>query len=184
MTDPGQVDPFGRRVPDPEVTVPRDLQLARWLWIGGSVVGLVRSVVQLSNRALLVSELRQMQPQLTQEQIDSATNSGIMFTLVFSLAILALYVALANLVVRGRNWARVVITVLGALSVLGTVVSLALGPAATAQLTGVSVSPLDLVFSGVVAAADIATLVFLYRPQSNRFFRDIADRRRADAGRV
>jgi hypothetical protein len=107
---------------------------------------------------------------------------------LFSLAVLALYVALAERMVRGRNWARVVITVLGGLSALGTAASLvlvpALGPAMVAQLTGMSVSVWDMVFSAIVAALDVATLVFLYRPESNRYFRDIAERQRAGSGQV
>lgn len=170
-----------------EPAVPRPVDLARWLWIASAVAGFVRSLVELSDRTNLVSELRRMAPQLTQEQVDSATNSGILLTVVSSLAILALYVAIAIRMARGRQWARVVMALLGGLSVLGTalvvVSTITLGPAGAAQISGIGmpVVPVDMVFGIVVVVIDVATLVLLFRPESNRFFRESGKARRVSA---
>jgi hypothetical protein len=179
---------FHQQSTEPAVPVPRSVDVARWLWIGTTVLGLVRSLVQLSDRGQLIADLRKLAPQMSQEQIDNAANSGILFTVVFSLAVLALYVMLATQLVRGRNWARVVIAILGGLSAIGTVIMLiavfSAGPAAAIRATGVAVpsAPWDIAFSLLVAAMDIVTLVLLFRPESNRFFRDSARARRTGVG--
>jgi hypothetical protein len=183
VTGPDPTDAFGRRIPDSEVTAPRSVQLARWLWIGSTLVGLARSLVKLGDRATLLSELRKMQPELSQQELDTATSSGILFSIVFSLAIVAIFVLLANRMAQGRNWARVVMTVIGGLSVVGTTLSLIvvalLGPSLTTQLAGVPIGAVDLMFGVVVIALDASTLVLMFRPDSNRYFRDIARQRSA-----
>lgn len=183
MTNQAAAGPGG----DPTVPVPRYVDLARWLWIASTVIGFARSLVELSDRSALVSELRKMAPQMSQEQVDSATNSGILLTIVSSLAILALYIAIATRMARGRQWARVVMALLGGLSVLGTVLVVVgvavLGPARVTQTAGIDmpVAPVDMVFSVVVAAMSVATLVLLFHPESNRFFRERAKARQAGA---
>lgn len=179
----GEVDAFGRKVPADKLAVPRHLVLARWLWIASTVAGLLRSFIQLSDRGMLISELHRQAPQLAQDQLDAAANSGILFTLVMSLAVFGIYLMLANRMVQGRNWARVLMTVLGALSVLGTLFTLigvvAIGPDAIMRATGVRVDIVDTVFSVIVVGLDASVLALLYRPDSNRFFRDAANLRRA-----
>jgi hypothetical protein len=170
---------------EPAVPTPRYVDLARWLWIAGAVVGFARSLVELSDRSALVSALRRMAPQLSQEQVDSATNIGILSTVVGSLAILALYIAIATRMARGRQWARVVIALLGGLKVFSTVLAVAggrmLGSAGATQAAAIDipVTPVDVVFSVVVVVVNIATLVLLFHPASNRFFRESAKARQA-----
>jgi hypothetical protein len=61
---------------------------------------------------------------------------------------------------QGRSWARVVATVLGALSILFNLFGLAGGGATAASL----------VFSLVSLALAAAILFLLYRPESTRFY--------------
>lgn len=174
------VDAFGQPSKPEKVTAPRVLVLARWLWIAGTAVGVLRSLKQLTDRVLLVRQVHQQAPELSQQQLNSAVNGVIMFTLLLSLAIFGLYVLLAERMMKGRQWARVLMTLLGALSVAGTLITLigyaAVGSQAVSRATGMPVDPLDLVFSVVVLAVDIAVLFLLYQPDSNRFFREAAQR--------
>ncbi len=181
MTDPVQQDSPGKEQrTESGPMVPRLLEIARWLWVASVLVGFVRSYVQLSDRGMLVSELHKAAPELSQKQIDSAANSGVMFSLVFSLAILGVYVLFSTRMVQGRGWARRVLAALGGLSVLGTVITLlavaTLGMAATTEMTGVRVEPLDLAFSVIVLILDAAALVAMFHPSSNRYFTEIAAR--------
>lgn len=190
MTDPTVPGAGG----DPGVPVPRAVDLARWLWIAGSVLVFVRSLVELSDRTALVAELRKLAPQLSQEQVDSETNFGILLTIVSSLAILAVYLVIAIRMTQGRQWARVAMAVLGSLRVLRmALMVLAVFvaymwlavflpvPASDNQVVGsnASIAVVDVVFGAVVLVMDLTTLVLLFLPKSNRFFRETVQLYRA-----
>ncbi len=181
MTEPPQrTDAFGRPVRETPPTPPRPLLLARRVWIASVLVGFVHSFVKLADRTSLIEELHRIQPQLDQVQLDSAANSGIMFTLVFSLLSLAVYVLLSNRMVQGHNWARVVLTVFGGLSSFFTLISLVtvsmLGSELITRLTGTSPGAVDMGFSAVVMVLEVAALVLMYRPESNRYFTAVRSR--------
>lgn len=158
--------------------------MARWLWIGSVLVGVVQAFIQLVDRARLIAELRQLDPNLTQQDLEAAANSGIMFTFLLKAAILMVYVLLAKRMLEGRNWARVVLTVFGGFGVfnaLATVLVVAVvGGALIRELSGVAITGADVVFSVVVMLIEIAAIVFMYRPESNRFFQAARNRRRGD----
>ncbi|MCI2417006.1 hypothetical protein MOQ72_06185 [Saccharopolyspora sp. K220] len=182
MTELGQqVDAFGRPQPDP--SVPRSLLLARWLWIGAVLVGVVQAFIQLVDRPRLIAELRQLQPEMSQQDLDAAANSGIMFTFLLKAMILLVYVLLSRRLLEGRNWARVVLTVFGGFGVFNALLTVLLvalvGTALVRELSGVAITGVDVAFSLVVMVIEIAAVVFMYRPESNQFIRAARDRRRA-----
>ncbi|TDC94082.1 hypothetical protein E1161_08750 [Saccharopolyspora aridisoli] len=178
MTDLEQrVDAFGRPVPPPEPPEPpQALQTARWLWIGAVLVGVVQAFVQLLDRQRLIGELRQLQPEMTQTDLDAAANSGIMFTFMFKALTLMVYVLLCKRMLEGRNWGRITLAVFGGFGVFNAVITVLtvslVGPALIKQLTGMTVSGVDVVFAVLVAAVEVAAIVFMYRPEANRFFRE------------
>lgn len=180
---PDQVDAFGRRVTQSEVTPPKQLQLARWLWIASTAVGIGRSMLQLGDRQLLVTELRKGAPALPQDQVDAAVNSAVLLMLLFSAAIGVLYVLLSNRMVQGRRWARIVMTVLCSVSVVGTAFTLvgvaSMGMTQTSELAQVPVDGWDLLFSAVILVLDVGALVLMHHPESNRYFQSVPRRTRA-----
>lgn len=149
---------------------PRPVQLARQLWIVSAAVGLVRSLFQLADREALVAQIREIQPQLTQDQVDQAVNGSVVLTLLFVAALFGLYVLLANRMRSGRNWARVVLTVFGAATVLLGVFGLLGLVSGAAATLGETVSPLNVLVSIVVVALEATAVVLMYRPESNRYF--------------
>ncbi|MDI2031204.1 hypothetical protein QFW96_21425 [Saccharopolyspora sp. TS4A08] len=172
-----QVDAFGRPVKQPEPPQPpRALQIARWLWVASVLVGVVQAFIQLLDRERLIGELRQLQPEMTQTDLDAAANSGIMFTFMFKALTLMVYVLLSRRVLEARNWARVTLTVFGAFGVLNAVITVLtvslVGPELIEQLTGMAVGGSDVVFAVLVAAVEAAAIVYMYRPESNRFVRE------------
>ena len=187
MTEP-KVDAFGRPVQDePErPEAPRALHVARWLWIGSVLVGAVQAFVELFDRADLIDQLRAMQPDLDQMQLDELANSTITFTFTIKLLTLLVYFMLSRRMLEGFNWSRVVLTVFGGWGVLSGVLTLALvaavGPEPLQQLMPVSVSWTDALFGVLVAAVQIAAIVFMFRPEANRFFRDARYRRMRPVG--
>lgn len=179
MTDLEQrVDAFGRPVQPPEPPQPpKALQIARWLWVGAVLVGVVQAFIELLDRERLIRELRQLQPEMTQTDLDAAANSGIMFTFMFKALTLMVYVLLSRRMLEGRNWARVTLTVFGGFGVFNAVITVLtvslVGQELIERLTGTTVSGLDVVFAVLVAAVEIVAIVFMYRPEANRFLREM-----------
>lgn len=173
-------DQFGNPAPEPKPTAPRPLQLARVLWIVAVLVGFVRSYVQLSDRSWLINEVHRGDPGLSQTQVDAAANAGILSTLLLSLASLSVYVLLSTRMVQGFNWARIVLTVLGGLSMIGSLVTLlailAVGADQLSRMTGVDVGVSQLVFGVAILGVDAAAIVMMFQPESNRFFREARGR--------
>ncbi|WP_223207885.1 hypothetical protein [Actinopolyspora erythraea] len=184
MTGPrAPLDAPGGHVPDRSPEPPYSVWLARWLWMGAAVVGLARSLLQLSDRRMLVEELRRVDPDLSQYEVDAATNSGIMVALLFMVGMALLYVFFGNRMARGSNWARVLVMVLCGLFVCGTLLSLlTLGLAARvlpeAAMPSVAVGPLGVLLSTVIAGLNVAVFVLLLRGESRRFFAEAGERRR------
>lgn len=181
MTGP-KVDAFGRPAQDePErPEAPRPLHIARWLWIGSVLVGAVQAFVELLDRAGLIDQLRAMQPGLDQTQLDDLANSTITFTFTIKLLTLMVYVMLSRRMLEGANWSRIVLTVFGVWGAVSGALTVALvaavGPGRLQQVLPVSVSWTDALFGVLVGAVEVAAIVFMFRPEVNRFFADARSR--------
>lgn len=153
---------------------PRELELARWAWIATAVLDFARSVWQLADRERLTNEVHRAAPELTQQQLDATVNSGVLFTLLSSLALLVVYVGLSTRMLQGRNWARVVLAVFGGFNVFGTVMTLlalaVFGRGELVRLVGTTIQTSDIGFSVVVMLLNAAALVLMFLPAANRFF--------------
>jgi hypothetical protein len=79
-----------------------------------------------------------------------------------------LWVWMAETNRRGKSWARIVATVLGAINILLTVIGLTTG-----QSTG-----LVVVFNLISAALAAVILYLLYRPDSSAYYEVMSDLRR------
>lgn len=178
MNDLGRrVDAFGRPVPEPEQpSAPQSLLVARWLWIGSVLIGFVQAFIQLVDRPALIAELRRLEPTLTQQDLDAAANSGILFTFLLKGMILLIFVLLARRMLEGRNWARIVLTVFGGFGICNALLTVLVVSVVDSrliqELTGTAITGADVAFSVVVMAVEVVAIVFMYRAESNRFFRD------------
>lgn len=147
--------------------VPRLVDVARWLWIASACVGMLRFAAQLFDREMLVAEARRQNPDLGQDQIDAGVNGGVLFGLVIALAVLVAYTRLANAMARGRNWARIVLTVLGGASVaFGLFRLVAWGSGAAASLD-VEMRPVDLAVTFVTTVLDASAIVLMHRASAH-----------------
>jgi hypothetical protein len=124
---------------------------------------MVRFVAQLFDRETLVSEARRQNPALGQDQIDAGVNGGILFGLLIAVVILVAYTRLANAMARGRNWARVALTVLGAASVAFGLFRLVAWGSGAAAAVGVEMTPVDLGVTVVTTVLDASAVVLMYR---------------------
>lgn len=151
----------------PPVEVPKLIDIARWLFIASACLGLVRVVAQLLDRETLVAGLRRSSPELGQDQVDASINGSIMLVLVISIAVLIAYTRLANAMARGRNWARVVLTVFAAASVLFGLLRLVAWASGLAAALGVAVLGLDLLVTAVTMVLDTIAVVLMYRESAH-----------------
>ncbi|SDN73261.1 hypothetical protein [Lentzea jiangxiensis] len=143
--------------------VPKLVDVARWLWIAGACVGMTRFVVELFDRETLVAEARRQNPALGQDQVDAAVDRSVLFGLVIAAAFLFAYTRLATRMAHGRNWARVVLTVLGVASVAFGLFRLVAWVSGVAASVGVEMRPLDLAVTVVTTVLETTAVVLMYR---------------------
>ena len=135
---------------------PSTVEYAFWAFIASTVIGLVGGLLIFGNRDAITDALRNSNTQngggLTETQIDQAVNIAMITAVVISVIIAALYLLFAFKLRAGRNWARIVLTVLTALSLLSLLVG---------QSTIVG-------YFGVLAA--VAGVVLSFMTPSNAYF--------------
>jgi heme/copper-type cytochrome/quinol oxidase subunit 2 len=132
---------------------PKEVQASFWLWIAGAVLSVISALLVLTERDTVVDQVRATPDgaSLSQEQVDSLVLVTLLIAVVVSLVVAALYVLFAFKARAGRNWARIVLALLTAVSLLF-------------QLTSVSILGLLVALIGVVAT------VLLFLPASNQYF--------------
>jgi len=147
----------------PKEPPPKLIDIARWLWISSALLGMVRFIVELFDRETLVAEARRQNPAMNQDQIDAGVNGGVLFGLLIVIAVVVAYTRLANAMAHGRNWARIVLTVLGAASVLFGLFRLAAWASGLAATLGVVLQPVDVVVTIITMVLDTCAIVLMYR---------------------
>jgi len=145
----------------PASVAPQQVLTAVRLWFASILIGVLGGVLGfiLTDRDKAVQTLMDGTASLSKSDAETALTIGLAIGLVFALIVLGLEILFVLKMKAGRNWARIVLTVLGALSALSALSSLA--------QAGVSLgSVLTLISLGVVVAA----IVCMYRPAANEYF--------------
>ncbi|MFG1883403.1 hypothetical protein [Micromonospora sp. NPDC049102] len=129
-----------------------------------SVPGAVRNAFRLT---LLVIGLALLSNVVSlfdggREEAEAAGTGAVWGAVAFAVVLVILQFLVAFKMRAGARWARTVLTILAVLQLIGTVVGLA-------DVEG-GFGTVHLVLNVLVAIIDIAVLVLLYRPESNRYF--------------
>ena len=160
-----------------EIARPKAVDSAFQASLAGTAIAAVATVVTvLLDREWLNRLVRQVlrdtgQP-TTDENVSSATGTIQVSLVLGILLFVGLFVLFALKMRAGRNWARVVLTVfaaIGAVNFLSAVAS-----------TGAA---LDLMWSLAEVAFAITAVVYMFRPESSKFFAEHRKRRLARRGR-
>jgi hypothetical protein len=143
---------------------PPSIQRAVLLMRVGAALSVLSILITLltrdSLRSQVTSTLRKSNAALSASQVDSAVSVAIGFAVVVGLVSVGLWLWMASANGKGRSWARIVATVLGVLSVLSLLFSLAQGQMTT----------LNLIVSLVSLALAVAILVLLWRKESSAYY--------------
>ncbi|WP_410641121.1 hypothetical protein [Amycolatopsis sp. lyj-346] len=135
---------------------PGTVEGAFWAFIAAPVIGLIGSLLIFGNRDKIASAMRDTDRQrggnLTEAQLDQAVNVTMITAVVIAVIIAGLYLLFAFKLRAGRNWARIVLTVLAALQLLSV-------------LTGQST-----IGSYVAVLAAVVGVVLSYTGPSNAYF--------------
>ncbi|MDX6307636.1 MAG: hypothetical protein QOI06_682 [Nocardioidaceae bacterium] len=130
----------------------------------GAVLSLLALLVGLLTLGSLKDNIRQQlidsNKHYTQSDIDTVYNVGVASVVIVGLLGVALWLWMAKANGEGRRWARIVATVLGALNVIYTVMSLFQGQASAGSLI--------LSVIGAILASMI--LVLLWRRESSAYY--------------
>ncbi|MGH3720263.1 MAG: hypothetical protein ACRDRI_15745 [Pseudonocardiaceae bacterium] len=140
---------------------PQEVEISFWLWIATVVLWVVGAVAAYSQinqiRAEAIDRALAQNPTLDQSTIERAMAVGFVVGVVLVLLFVAAEVVFVFLMRGGRNWARIVLAVLGGLFVLLGLIGLAIGGGSVIGL-------LQLLLL-------IGAIVTMFLPAANAWFR-------------
>ncbi|MGH3916438.1 MAG: hypothetical protein ACRDTC_23965 [Pseudonocardiaceae bacterium] len=147
-------------------TRPKEVTISFWLWAGNALIGLVVIVVVISQYDTIrdvvldgAREAAQRQGGIVDErQLDVITTAVIVVFAVVFLAVSTAQLLFAVFMRNGRNWARIVLTVLGGLLLLVQLLS----------LTGTAGG--ELALTALSTAVLVAAIITMYLPAANPWF--------------
>ena len=102
----------------PALPEPKEIRTSFFLWLASALLLVVSSVLVLLSRETVLEEARKAARDtqgVTVEQVESLTTAVLVFSAIIGVVLAALMVLFAFKVRAGRNWARITLTVLGAI---------------------------------------------------------------------
>lgn len=150
----------------PPAQRPKEVDISFWLWVTSIVLGLVGLLFFVGQfdtiRDTVLDEVRrQAQRQgetLNEQELQSFASAALAVAVTFSLLFAAGQLLLASLMRKGRNWARIVLAVLGGFIALSRLLSLGAEPGGPSVLAGVGLIVL------------IGAIVTMFLPAANPWF--------------
>jgi hypothetical protein len=113
-------------------TRPKEVELSFWLWVATlvlSVLGALGVVLRYGQikqiQAEMINRMVAQNPSVNQSMIERTAMTALVIVLVVWLLLVAAMFVFAFLMRGGRNWARVVLAVLGGLGVLFSLIGFA-----------------------------------------------------------
>jgi len=150
----------------PQPRRPRAVDLAWWLTLGGAVLFLVLLIVDVAGswNDILAAARRGLvadgQP-FTERDVQTDAKGTAFVLMAFGAAIAAPFVTFGALLLKGRNWTRVVLTVL--LSIGAFLSAVLMLPVFTGGIAGV-------LLAAVLVGLAIWVIVLLFSRAANEFF--------------
>ncbi|MFL6140794.1 MAG: hypothetical protein ACJ72N_02845 [Labedaea sp.] len=142
---------------------PKSVDNAFLLWLIGAGISLLGVIFVLTVGVDAITDsaresLKNSGRPYTEEDVKNFANLSKIIGVVIGLLFVGLFVLFAYKMRAGRNWARILLTVLGGLSLVFTL----LGISSTDGLT--------LVVRLIEAVLTLVAIYFMFRPEANRYF--------------
>lgn len=150
---------FGTPPGGPAPSAPSDVLRAVQLMFASVALGIISSIITFTSGDAIKDSIRESDPTLTADEVNSAYNLGLGVAIFFGLVFALLYLLLAFQVRKGKNWARIVTWVLAGLGVLGGLLGLA--GTGTGLEKGIGIISLLI---------NVAIIVLLARKPANEYF--------------
>jgi hypothetical protein len=153
--------PTGGQAPvaPPEAPAPQPVLNAVKLMYAGAALSAIEIIIGLTTIGSLRSAIRSAYPNYTDSQVHTAEVAGIAIAVVIGLIAIGLWLWMAWANGRGRNWARIVATVLFALNTIDLL-----------TLVARPHSVISLVLAILVWLAGLGAIYFLWQRDSSAYF--------------
>ncbi len=142
---------------------PKEVEISFWLWIASMVLGVVGALITYPQIKQLQADAIERElaqnPTLDRSSIESITSGALIGGIVIGLLFVVAQLIFVFLMRGGRNWARIVLAVIGGVSVLFGLIGLA---GATGSTGASSLLQLLLLAGAIVA---------MFLPAANAWFR-------------
>ncbi|HEY2766358.1 MAG TPA: hypothetical protein VGJ13_20455 [Pseudonocardiaceae bacterium] len=145
------------------VDAPGVVRCSFWLWMGSVAVGLLVTAYSVSKfdqlRGLLEGQVRARRPEIGIELLDRAVDTTLYVGLAGTTTVILVQLLLAVLMRSRRNWARIILALMGALGIAGMTFSL------------VTVDQQVQIALPLQAALIVIAIVLMFAPGAGTWFR-------------
>jgi hypothetical protein len=160
----GYPPPPYNQAPAGPVALPKSLDLSVKLWIVAAALSLIGSILTIVNTNALVDEYAVRLGVDTTAATASAPGIG---SVIFQIILIGVWLFFVFKMREGQNWARIVLTVIGGISVLlGVIALFALG--VLFAIGGLGVIEALFSLAGLVTVA--AAIFFQFKADANPYF--------------
>ncbi|MGI9093083.1 MAG: hypothetical protein ACR2FF_06520 [Mycobacteriales bacterium] len=156
-----QQQPYAQ-APAPQA-VPSTINSAFWLIVLSSLLGIVGSLLLFGSKSKIINNIKKNNPGYSTSKLNNNYHSIVIFAVIISIIFAALYIFFALKIRAGRNWARIVVTVLLVLGILG-----GLANAVNSNYNGAFKA-----FSVIGLILNVAILVLLWLRPSNEYMASV-----------
>jgi hypothetical protein len=155
--------PGGTQMPEPATRppVPQSITRAVQLMYAGAAASLIGIIIALTTLSSIKSQIVSKNPSLTTTQVNNAQHVAIGVLIASGLIGAALWLWMAQSSKAGKNWARIVSTVLFGIETINVV----------AGASAISSGGASRVYSIVIWLIGLGAIIFLWQRSSTEYFK-------------
>lgn len=155
--------PGGTQMPEPATrpSVPQSITRAVQLMYAGAAASLIGIIIALTTLSSIKSQIISKNPSLTTTQVNNAEHVAIGVLIASGLIGAALWLWMAQSSKAGKNWARIVSTVLFAIETINVV----------AGASAISSGGASRIYSIVIWLIGLGAIIFLWQRSSTEYFK-------------
>jgi hypothetical protein len=155
--------PGGTQMPEPATRppVPQSITRAVQLMYAGAAASLIGIIIALTTLSSIKSQIISKNPTLTTTQVNNAEHVAIGILIASGLLGAALWLWMAQSSKAGKNWARIVSTVLFAIQTINVL----------AGASAVASGGASRIYSIVIWLIGLGAIIFLWQRSSTEYFK-------------